>query len=109
MAGPLLTTSSKIQCPHGGRAFLTTSNRTTSAGARILLESDVHQVVGCPFTVGSKYQPCVTIAWSAGASAVSIGGEKALVKSSIGKCKNAEGAVQGVAIVGQTQQRASAR
>ncbi|MGN6105670.1 MAG: hypothetical protein ACTHU0_11240 [Kofleriaceae bacterium] len=104
----MLTTASTIQCSHGGTAVLATSNQTTSAGGRVLLESDVHQVVGCPFSTGSKYSPCVTITWSSGVQAVSIRGTKVLVTSSVGSCKSAEGVVQGVARV-QTQQRASAR
>jgi hypothetical protein len=108
MPGGALTTLSSIQCPHGGRAVLITSNAHASAGAHMLLESDTHTVVGCSFYNGATYSPCVTIMWSAGASALSVGGAAVLVKSSVGQCKNGSGVVQGVAVVGSTQLPVSA-
>ena len=107
--GPVLTTLSSVQCPHGGRALLTTSNASSHAAANMLLESDTHAVVGCGFFIGPKYSPCLTIAWAAGATALSVGGTPVLVKSSIGTCKNDSGAVQGVALVASTQLPVSAR
>ncbi|MFT3692976.1 MAG: hypothetical protein QM831_07535 [Kofleriaceae bacterium] len=104
MPGPVLTTASTITCTHGGRAVLTTPNRVSLAGAPILLESDIHTVVGC--TLNS---PCVTITWQAGANAVTIGGKRALVKTSIGQCKNGGGGTQGVALIASTQLPVSAR
>jgi hypothetical protein len=110
MPGKVLTTASTIQCPHGGRAMLQTANtKTFAGGASVLLEADVHLVVGCPFTIGLKYSPCVRIEWSAGASKVTVQQSKVLVQSSIGKCINAEGAPQGVAIIGTTQMKALAQ
>ena len=109
MPGTVLTTTSSIQCPHGGRAILSTSDTTTSARAPMLLETDIHTVAGCSFYQGTNYSPCVTIAWSAGAGAVTVGGTKVLVKSSIGQCKNAGGVVQGVAIIASTQTAVTAR
>lgn len=109
MPGNVLTTTSNIQCPHGGKAILFTSNRQIFArGAPALLESDVHTVAGCPFTAGSKYSPCIRIEWSAGASKVTIKGTDVLVKSSVGKCINSERGVQGVAVIINTQMEASA-
>jgi hypothetical protein len=110
MPGAALTTLSSIQCPHGGSALLTTSNAHASAGpgARMLLETDTHAIVGCPFYNGASYSPCVSISWSAGASALSVQGTAVLVKSSVGQCKNPSGVVQGVAMVGSTQLPVSA-
>ena len=108
MPGDFLTINSAIQCPHGGQATLiTTQIRTSAEYGNILLESDVHVISGCPFTIGQKYSPCIIIKWSAGASRVSIQGTPALVKSSIGQCSNAEGAIQGTAIITNTQMKAS--
>ena len=101
--GPVLTTTATIQCPHGGRAVLTTSNLHAHAGDRMLLESDTHTVVGCSFFAGQKYSPCLTIHWSAGAQTVTMAGTAVLVKSSVGTCKNDSGVVQGVAVVAATQ------
>lgn len=109
MPGTTLTTTSSVQCPHGGRALLLTSNTCSLAGASMLLESDVHSVVGCSFFAGQKYSPCLTIEWSAGASALTISGTKVLVRSSVGKCKNDSGVVQGSAIVASTQTPVSAK
>lgn len=61
MPGTALTTISSVQCPHGGRAILTTSNTTSSAGTLMLLETDIHTVAGCGYWQGSNYSPCLTI------------------------------------------------
>jgi hypothetical protein len=107
--GNLLTTASTIQCTHGGQAILTTANtHVTAGGAPVLVQTDIHPVVGCPFTVGPKYSPCVRIEWSGGSPKVTIDGTPALVQLSIGRCIGAEGAPQGVAIVVQTQIKAVA-
>jgi hypothetical protein len=112
MAGNVLTTASTVMCAHGGQAYLSTSNSKVFAkGAPALLETDVHLVVPgtCPFTVGSKYSPCVRIEWSAGASKVDVDGTPVLTRSSVGKCFGAEGAVQGLATIKNTQREVSAR
>ena len=110
MPGNLLTIASSIMCPHGGRAMLFTSNTKAMAdGAPVLLESDVHPVVGCPFTIGPKYSPCVTITWSGGASKAAVDGVPALVQSSIGMCKSPEGAPQGIAIIDSKQTKVTAQ
>jgi hypothetical protein len=108
MPGNILTTDSTIQCPHGGKASLMTSNAKTSAGAQALLETDKHTVSGCLFTLpGPKPSPCMRIEWSAGASKVTVNGTAVLVESSVGKCLSPEGSPQGVATVVNTQQKAS--
>ena len=110
MPGQVLTTSSTITCTHGGQAILLTANaRVTVEGAPALLESDIHPVVGCPFTVGPKYSPCIRIEWAAGAAKVKINDTKVLVRSSIGKCINAEGAPQGMALILNTQMKVTAQ
>jgi hypothetical protein len=110
MAADILNTSSIIMCPHGGQAVLFTSNARVLAGAApALLESDIHPVVGCPFSVGPKYSPCVRIEWLAGAGSVSVGGTPVLLQTSVGTCMSAEGAPQGTAVIANTQVRASGR
>lgn len=100
---------SQVKCTHGGTAILITSNTKVMAdNAFALLESDVHPVVGCPFTVGTKYSPCVRIEWTAGASKMKSNGIKVLIRSSVGKCINAESAPQGVAIIATTQMKTTA-
>jgi hypothetical protein len=109
MAARLLTTASTVFCPHGATAVLSTQNARVSAGARVLLASDIHQVVGCGFVTGGERSPCMTIEWKAGARAASIGGTAPLLSSSVGVCKNDKGLDQGVAIVAATQPKVSAR
>lgn len=110
MPGNILTTNSTIMCPHGGQAQLFTSNVKVNAdGAPALLETDIHPVVGCPFTLpGPKPSPCIKIEWSAGASKVTVDGTPVLVQSSIGLCSSPEGAPQGTAIIVNTQVKDSA-
>ncbi len=107
-----LTTSSTIQCFHGGKATLLTAKNTQvfANGAPVLLESDVHTVVGCPFTLpNGKYSPCVRIEWSAGSTKTTANSTAPLLKNSIGQCYNAENAIQGVATIVNTQMKASAQ
>jgi hypothetical protein len=100
----LLTTASRVTCPHGGQAMLVTSNTHVMAdGSPVLLESDVHTVAGCAFTVGPKPSPCVRIEWSAATAMSNTGGAGFLNASSVGKCLGAEGAPQGLALVVQAQ------
>jgi hypothetical protein len=97
---PVLTTASQAQCMHGGMVLLLTTNSTLLAGGSpALLESDIHFVVGCPFTVGIVYMPCVTVQWQAAATSLTVNGVGVLTETSIGECLNAAGAPQGIAIV----------
>lgn len=109
MAGFILTAAATIQCTHGGSATAIASNFAVMVdNSPVLVESDTHVVAGCPFNVSGSPMPCVTIAWSAGALQVQVNGTPALVQSSIGLCKNAAGAPQGMAIVANTQTKVSA-
>lgn len=110
LPGQILTTSSTITCTHGGQAILLTANaKVLVDGAPALLETDIHPVAGCPFTIGPKYSPCIRIEWTAGAAKLTINETKVLVRSSIGKCISAEGAPQGIAIIINTQTKVTAQ
>ena len=108
MPGYILTTASQVICTHGGKAILTTANTMMKIDSMpALLETDIHPVAGCPFTVPpGKPQPCIRIEWSAGAVMCKSNGTPVLIQSSVGKCISAEGATQGVAIIIQTQMKA---
>lgn len=110
MPGYILTTQSQVMCMHGGQATLTTSNTKMKVeNAAALLESDVHPVAGCPFTIPpGKPSPCIKIEWTAGAAMCKSDGTKVLIQSSVGKCISAEGATQGMALVLMTQMKAQA-
>ena len=104
MPVPILTTGSTVMCPHGGRVILTTSDTVARIqGQPALLVTDVHPVVGCPFTVGLAYSPCVTVRWSAGAVQTKLQGIAVLLQTSVGVCYNAQQAPQGVAVPVQVQ------
>lgn len=99
----LLTTTSTVQCPHGGQALLASSKHALLIdGASALLQSDVHAVVGCPFTPVA-YSPCVSIRWLSGATQTAIDQVPVLLQTSVGLCLNAAQVPQGLAIVVQTQ------
>lgn len=103
---PILTTTSTVMCPHGGMAQLITTNTEAKVdGAPVLLQSDVHPIVGCTFTPVS-YSPCLTIRWVTAATQTSIRSVPVLLQTSIGLCLNAAQAPQGTALVVQVQQKA---
>lgn len=103
---PILTTTSTVMCPHGGLAQLvTTDTEMLIAGAPALLQTDIHPIVGCPFTPVA-YSPCVSIRWLTAASQTRLHGVGVLLQNSVGLCLNAAQAPQGTAIVVQVQQQA---
>ncbi len=110
MTGFVLTSASIIQCTHGGSATVSpTQTDALADDSPMLTEKDVHTVAGCPFNVGGTPQPCLTISWKAGSSKVQAGGNKVLTRSSIGQCKSGAGAVQGIAIIANTQTKVQAQ
>lgn len=103
---PILTTTSTVMCPHGGMAQLLTSNTDALIdGAPALLQTDVHPIVGCPFTPAA-YSPCVSIRWVTGAAQTAVRNVPVLLQNSVGLCLNAAQAPQGPAVVVQVQQQA---
>ena len=103
---PILTTTSTVMCPHGGMAQLITANTEAMVdGAPLLLQTDVHPIVGCTFTPVS-YSPCLTIRWVSAATRTSIRNVPVLLQTSVGLCLNAAQAPQGTALVVQVQQKA---
>ena len=107
----VLRTLSSIQCPHGGLAILTTANSKARADYGLaLLETDVHAVTGCVFTLpNGKPSPCVKIEWKAGAASVKVNGVALLTDSSVGLCYSPENAPQGTAIKSGSSNHVSAR
>ena len=105
---PILTTLATIQCPHGGTVLLSTSNTLVQIdGGYALLLTDVHAVVGCPFTTPApKYQPCVSVRWMSGATQTRVNQIPVLLQTSAGLCFSAEQIPQGPPIVSQVQSRA---
>lgn len=103
---PILTETSTVMCPHGGRAMLVTSNtEMVIAGAPALLKNDMHLIAGCTFSPGAP-SPCTSIRWIMGATQTAVHGVPVLLQNSIGLCLNALQAPQGFATVVQVQQNA---
>ncbi len=103
---PILTTSSTVVCPHGGQAVLVTSNTEALIdGAPALLQTDMHPIVGCPFTPVA-YSPCILIRWVMGATQTTVHNIPVLLQNSVGLCLNGAQVPQGTAIVVQVQQKA---
>ena len=103
---PMLTTASTVTCPHGGMAQLITTNTEAKVdGSPVLLQTDMHPIVGCPFTPVA-YSPCVVIRWVTAATRTSVRNVPVLLQTSIGLCLNVAQAPQGTAIVVQVQQKA---
>jgi hypothetical protein len=102
---PMLTTASTVMCPHGGMAqLITTNTEALIDGAPVLLQTDMHPIIGCPFTPVA-YTPCVLIRWVTAATKTTIHDVPVLLQTSVGLCLNAAQAPQGTAIVVQTQQK----
>jgi hypothetical protein len=106
VAAPILQLGCTIQCPHGGIASaVNTNTRVKVGGNYALLSTDTYTIAGCPFTVGFKYQPCITIEWQGEARKVKVVGRPVLLQTSVGYCKSAEQVMQGSAIVTGVQTR----
>jgi hypothetical protein len=104
---PILTTTSTVMCPHAGQAQLVTTNAEAKVdGAPMLLQTDVHPVVGCTFTPVA-YSPCVSIRWVTGATQTQIRGVPVLLQNSVGLCLNAAQVPQGTPFVVQVQTKAT--
>jgi hypothetical protein len=102
---PILTMASTVVCPHGGMAqLITTNTEALIEGAPVLLQTDLHPIVGCPFTPVA-YSPCVLIRWITAATQTSVHNVPVLLQTSVGLCLNAAQAPQGTAIVVQVQQQ----
>lgn len=98
-----------MQCPHGGTVIAVPTNMSVRVGrAFALLQSDVFTIVGCPFMVGPKPQPCLTVTWQMPTMMFTIGGQPALTEASIGLCQSAEQIVQGLVIISGAQPSAKA-
>lgn len=106
MGAPVLQLGCTIRCPHGGMANVANTNTRVKVGSNYaLLSTDTYTIAGCPFTVGTKPQPCVTIQWQSEARRVKVAGRPVLLQTSVGHCKSAEQVVQGTALVTGVQTR----
>lgn len=106
MPGFLFHVGAVAICPHAGQIQVISSNtRVLVNGMPVATIVDTSLVVGCPFTVGTKYQPCLKVQWLMPATRVLINGQPALLQSSTGLCLSAEQIPQGPPSVITTQPR----
>ena len=107
MPGSLLHVNATITCPHAGQAtVLPAQQKVLVSGQPVATLADTYTVVGCPFVVASKPQPCVTVRWVTSAGRIMVNGSPVLLQGSTGLCQSAEQAPQGAALVTVVQQRA---
>jgi len=105
----ILTVNATVMCPHGGQVSFAPGQTSVKAdGAFVMRPGDTSTVAGCAFAPGGVAHPCVTIEWQNPAQSVSAG-SSVLTSASIGLCKAGDQAAQGVALIQQTQQKASAQ
>jgi hypothetical protein len=106
--GAFLTTSSALQCPHGGSVSAVSANTRAKAGGSFILRAgDTFTIAGCPFTLpGGAPHPCVRVTWIVSALRNKAAGDASLTADSVGLCVAADSAPQGTAIISSTQQDA---
>src|SRR5689334_13270692 len=107
MAGNTLNTNAVLQCPHGGKVQIVSSNlRAKAGGASIATATDTFIVSGCPFqlpTTPPTPSPCVTVQWTTTDLKVKANSAAALSQSSQGLCFSAMQAPQGPVLISSTQ------
>jgi hypothetical protein len=108
--GNLLHVGAQVKCFHGIPAFRLTGVPRVKLGGRQVwtVESTLRVAPGCPFTVGTKVQPCASVEWKLGLATRVTAGGKAVVlgESALGAlCKSAEGIPQGFPSVTSSQTR----
>jgi hypothetical protein len=104
----LLTTSSVMMCPHGGKVqAITTNTRTRAGGDLALRQSDTFVIAGCPFSIGPVFHPCVQVQWVQPAARSQAVSDFTLTEASVGLCVAADQAVQGTVLIMLTQPQVS--
>jgi hypothetical protein len=109
MGDLLLHLNARVQCAHmtGSATMmpLPPPPLVRVSGMQVATQSAQFLIAGCPFAVGTKPQPCVTIRWLRPALRVRINKVPVLLQSSTGLCQSAEQAPQGPPVAFATQVR----
>src|SRR3954452_1190069 len=101
-----LTTTSTLQCPHGGAIESATRNTKVRARGQFVLRwTDTFTVAGCSYTIGTTPHPCVRVQWDVHAQRHKAHGDFSLTEDSVGYCLAGDGAMQGSAVVSSCQVR----
>jgi hypothetical protein len=108
MPGPLLHVGAQAICPHsaGQITAVPSSPRVFVGGQPVVTVADQFLIAGCPFTVGTKPQPCMRVQWLVPATRVIVNGSPALLQNSVGLCLSADSIPAGPPNVVSVQTRA---
>jgi len=80
----ILTKSSVIICPHGGKVMHVSKNASAKLnGETPLLFNDWYTVAGCPFAGSNGASPCHFVTWRNPSTTVRFGGIPALTSGSL--------------------------
>jgi hypothetical protein len=112
MAGDSLTTASSLQCPHGAKVQISSTNKKAKAGAEMVTTADSFTISGCTWQIPTPVpvpSPCTTVMWIVPDFHVKVGGAAALDSASVGLCLAATGLPQGPVQVASTQSKVKAR
>ena len=111
--GQVLTAADVMMCPHAGQVSISALQSTVAAVAPMLRPDDVFTVAACPFMVGPLPHPCMTVDWQSPSARVKAGDRGAaasvLTTDSLGMCKAADQAAQGMVMIQKTQMAVKAQ
>lgn len=112
MAGHLLNTNSSLQCPHGGKVNIVSTNvRVKADSAYCALSTDTFTISGCPFQIPAAPSPipspCVTVRWVVTNLRTKTNSTPNLSRSCVGICQSASQIPQGPVVIANTQTKAS--
>jgi hypothetical protein len=107
MSGQSLNINSTLQCPHGGKVQITSSNTCTKGGGGFLVTTaDTFTITGCPFQIPATPpipSPCVTVQWIVPDTRVKVNGSPTISQSDVSCCLSASQVPQGCVSVVNTQ------
>lgn len=106
--GAILTTSSTLNCPHGGTVTASPGSAHTKAGSAILRSSDSFVIGACSFQISGAPHPCTSVKWIVTAMKVKDGGDPVLTDASVGLCVAGDQAPQGAVLISPDQTKAKA-
>ncbi|QNQ10305.1 hypothetical protein [Sphingomonas alpina] len=86
---PLVTLDAVAVCPHGGRIAATSRGRVRVGRVPVVTMFDPCLIAGCPFFVGDRPDPCVSVRWVGRTTRVLIGGQPAVLQAGAGIALNA--------------------
>ena len=107
-----ITTTSTLQCPHGGTVSIVSSNTQVKAGgAALALATDTFTISGCPFQIpvgpGTKPSPCLQVQWVVKDLRTKVKEQQTLSTASVGLCLSAEQIPQGPVVIHASQTQVS--